>query len=157
MPGGMTTTFFLQPKLQDSAGKTLSDNFYWLSTVPDTAGVRAERGEVYRSAPKSVADMTALSKLPPVTVTQTGRFEKKGAETIGNVTVANTTDKLALAVHLAVNKGKDGEEILPSYWEDNYFSLMPGEKRSVTVRFATEELGSAVPVITVDGWNVPKR
>jgi exo-1,4-beta-D-glucosaminidase len=157
VPGGLTTTFFLQLKLQDSAGKTLSDNFYWLSTVPDTAGVRAERGEVFRNTPKSVADLTALSKLPPVTVTQTSRFEKKDVETLGYVTVANTTDKLAFAVHLAVNKGKDGEEILPSYWQDNYFSLMPGEKRSVTVRFATEELGNATPVTIVDGWNVSKR
>ncbi len=156
-PSGLTTTHFLQLKLQDAAGKLLSDNFYWLSTVPDVQGPRSEKGEVYRSNPKSVADLTALSKLPPADVKHTARFEKKGEETIGYVTVENASDKLALALRLLVNKGKAGEEVLPSYWEDNYFSLLPGEKRTVSVRFATTELGAAVPEVSVDGWNVPKK
>jgi Exo-beta-D-glucosaminidase Ig-fold domain len=29
---------------------------------------------------------------------------------------------------LKVNRGQNGEEILPVLWEDNYVSLMPGEK-----------------------------
>jgi exo-1,4-beta-D-glucosaminidase len=70
------------------------------------------------------------------------------------VTVKNTSDKLALAIHLVVTRGKGGEEILPSYWGDNYFSLMPGEKRIVKVRFTFEDLGSDPPVITLDGWNL---
>jgi exo-1,4-beta-D-glucosaminidase len=156
-PSGLTTTFFLQLKLQDAAGKTLSDNLYWLSTVPDVPGPRTERGEAYSSKPKSVADLTALNKLPQANVTQTSRFEKKGAETVGYVTVENASDKLALALRLLVSKGKEGEEILPSYWDDNYFSLLPGEKRTVNVRFATAELGAALPVVSIDGWNATKK
>jgi len=156
-PADLTTTFFLQLKLQDATGKVVSDNFYWLSAVPDTPGTKSQKGELYTNTPKSVADLSALGKLPQAGVTQGSRFEKKGSETIGYVMVENPSGRLALAIHLAVSKGKGGEEILPSYWEDNYFSLLPSEKREVTVWFATEELGGATPVITLDGWNITKR
>ena len=60
-------------------------------------------------------------------------------------------------MRLRVNKGQDGEEILPVIWQDNYISLLPGEKREVTATYATRLLGSATPVVAVDGLNtVPK-
>jgi exo-1,4-beta-D-glucosaminidase len=57
-------------------------------------------------------------------------------------------------VRLKVNKGAGGEEILPVIWEDNYFSLLPGEKREVTATYRTSELGAATPKVEVSGWNV---
>jgi exo-1,4-beta-D-glucosaminidase len=38
-------------------------------------------------------------------------------------------------------------------WEDNYVSLLPGEKRELTARYRTSELGSAKPYVEVKGWN----
>jgi hypothetical protein len=32
-------------------------------------------------------------------------------------------------VHLKITRGEGGEEVVPIYWEDNYFSLLPGEQR----------------------------
>src|SRR5207248_581193 len=37
---------------------------------------------------------------------------------------------------------------------DNYFSLLPGEKKSVTVRFDSSSLRGATPELVVDGWNL---
>ena len=34
-------------------------------------------------------------------------------------------------MRLKVNKGKGGDEVLPVLWEDNYVSLLPGEKREI--------------------------
>jgi len=53
-----------------------------------------------------------------------------------------------------VSKGNGGEEIVPVIWEDNYISLMPGEKRELTASYRTSELGNAKPVVEVNGWNV---
>jgi len=50
--------------------------------------------------------------------------------------------------------GRDGEEILPVLWDDNYFSLLPGESREVTATFATQDAGRAKPTLEVGGWNV---
>ena len=150
-PSDITKTFFLSLKLADSAGKIVSDNFYWLSTVPEIPGPQGSRNGVFFIDAKSAPDYTALNQLAPVRLTPACRFEQKGSETIGYVTVENNTANLAFQTHLAVTKGPNGEEVTPCYWQDNYFSLLPGEKRELTVRFATEDLGGAAPFVRLDG------
>ena len=152
-PGDITKTFFLSLKLADGAGKIVSDNFYWLSTVPEIPGAQGSRNGVFFIDAKSAPDYTALNQLAPVRLTPVYRFEPKGSETIGYVTVENNTAKLAFQTHLAVTKGPNGEEVTPCYWQDNYFSLLPGEKRELTVRFATEDMGGAAPFVRLDGWS----
>ena len=66
----------------------------------------------------------------------------------------NPSKSLAFFVRLKVDKGIKGEEILPVVWEDNYISLMPGEKREVTATYRASELGTAKPAVEVSGWNV---
>jgi len=56
-------------------------------------------------------------------------------------------------VRLKVTKGAGGEEILPVIWQDNYISLLPGEKRDVTAIYRSAELGTATPTVEVSGWN----
>ena len=55
---------------------------------------------------------------------------------------------------MKVQKGFKGQEILPVVWEDNYISLLPGEKREVTATYRASELGTEKPVVSVNGWNV---
>ena len=57
-------------------------------------------------------------------------------------------------MRLKVAKGKGGDEILPVLWQDNYVSLLPGEKRELTATYRVKELGAAQPVVEVSGWNV---
>jgi exo-1,4-beta-D-glucosaminidase len=57
-------------------------------------------------------------------------------------------------LRLRVVKGTGGDEVLPSLWSDNYVSLLPGEKRELTVRFAADALAGAQPVVALSGWNV---
>ena len=70
------------------------------------------------------------------------------------MTLENPSKSLAFFVRLKVNKGKGGDEILPVLWQDNYFSLLPGEKREVTATYRAQELGTAQPAVEVSGWNV---
>ena len=71
-----------------------------------------------------------------------------------SVSLENPSKALAFLVHLAVRKGPGGEEVLPVLWEDNYVTLLPGEKRELTATYAPKDLGAATPVVTVDGWNI---
>jgi exo-1,4-beta-D-glucosaminidase len=57
-------------------------------------------------------------------------------------------------VRLKVDKGSHRDEILPVIWQDNYISLLPGEKREVTATYRASELGASKPVVEVSGWNV---
>ena len=79
---------------------------------------------------------------------------KPGEEEITRVVIENPSNSLAFFVRLKVDKGVKGDEILPVLWQDNYISLLPGEKREVTATYRASELGTAKPAVEVSGWNV---
>jgi exo-1,4-beta-D-glucosaminidase len=102
----------------------------------------------------SFADYTALAELPKVKLQVSERTERKGEESITHVTLENPGKTLAFFIRLKVNKGSHGEEILPVVWQDNYISLLPGEKREISATYRTSELGAADAVVRISGWNV---
>jgi exo-1,4-beta-D-glucosaminidase len=154
LPGiaGLSPTYFVVLRLQDSSGKMVGSNLYWLSTKPET--LDWEKSNWYTTPTSSYADYTALSQLPKIKLKVTDHTERKNEEAVTHVTLENLSKSLAFFVRLKVNKGKGGEEILPVVWQENYISLLPGEKREVTASYRTQELGTAQPAIEVSGWNV---
>ena len=56
---------------------------------------------------------------------------KPSSEGLYKITVSNPTDKVAFMIRL-VAKNQNGELICPAYWSDNYFSLAPGDSRTIT-------------------------
>jgi exo-1,4-beta-D-glucosaminidase len=144
--------YFLVLRLQDASGKVVGTNFYWLSTKPET--LDWEKSNWYTTPTTQFADYTALSKLPKVALKTTSQTVRQGDESVTHVTLENPSKTLAFFVRLKVSKGKGSEEIVPVIWEDNYISLMPGEKRELTATYRTSALGTAKPVVEVSGWNV---
>ncbi len=82
------------------------------------------------------------------------RSEREGEEEVTRVTVENPGKSLAFFVRLKLDKGKGGEEILPVVWQDNYISLLPGEKREITATYRAGSLGTFKPEVEISGWNV---
>jgi exo-1,4-beta-D-glucosaminidase len=149
---GLSNTYFLVLKLEDSTGKLVGSNFYWLSTKPET--LDWAKSTWWMTPTASYADFTAISQLPKVKLKATDRTERKGEDAITHVTLENPSKSLAFFVRLKVAKGAKGEEILPVVWQDNYISLLPGERREVTATYRARELGAAKPVVEISGWNV---
>ena len=156
-PDHLTSTYFVKLTLEDAAGKPVSANFYWLSTQPDTLGKPKPGSDWYYTPTKQFADFTALKTLPTVEVKVSARTESKGTENITRVTVENPSKALAFFVHLKVNQAKDGEEILPVIWEDNYFPLLPGEKREISATYDAGQRQGGKAVVEVGGWNVKPK
>ncbi len=149
---GLSSTYFVVLRLEDASGKLVGSNFYWLSTKPET--LDWEKSTEFVTPTLSYADFTALSQLPKVELNVTSRTERKGTDAITHVTVENPGKDLAFFVRLKVDKGAGGEEVLPVIWEDNYISLLPGEKREISATYRASQLGGAKPVVEVSGWNV---
>jgi len=152
-PEGLSTTYFLKLELHNAAGKLISDNLYWLSTKPDTLDWAGRSDTVY-TPQKDFGDLTGLNKLPKAKVTITKSMPSNGPTHSMTVSVANNGDSVAFMVHPRLTRGKDGDDVVPVFWSDNYFSLLPGEKKSVTVQFDSSSLARATPELIVDGWNV---
>ncbi len=149
---GLSPTHFLDLRLTDANGKLVGSNFYWLSTKPET--IDWANSTWWTTPTASYADFTALSQLPKVKLRTTGRTEVKTDEAVTHVIIENPNKSLAFFVRVKVVKGKGGEEILPVIWQDNYISLLPGEKREITATYRASELGAAKPAIEVSGWNI---
>jgi exo-1,4-beta-D-glucosaminidase len=154
-PRGLSKSHFLVLTLQDDTGEEVSSNLYWLSTVPDVEGTKGySRDRGFYIRPKSVADHRDLMKLPQVQLDMDYQIEDAAPEKAAVVRLNNSSENLAFFVHLAVTQGEDGPEVAPVYWSDNYFSLLPGQEKSVRGVFADEDLQGASAVVKLDGWNV---
>jgi exo-1,4-beta-D-glucosaminidase len=149
---GLSPTYFLALQITDSSGKTLGSNFYWLSTKQET--MDWAKSTWYMTPTLSYADYTALSQLPKVKLNITHHSERQEENEITHVTLENPSKSLAFFVRLKVDQGKGGEEILPVLWQDNYVTLLPGEKREIAATYRASQLGAAKPAVEVSGFNV---
>jgi exo-1,4-beta-D-glucosaminidase len=143
---GLSTTYFVKLELRDKAGALASSNFYWLSTKPDVSNWQAGNG---RYTPlSSYADLKGLETLPKAQLKLSSRPEAKGADEVEHVTVENPTGQMAFFVHLRVMAGD--KEVAPVIWEDNYVTLMPGEKRDISATVHRKDLRGLKPTVTFD-------
>jgi exo-1,4-beta-D-glucosaminidase len=144
-------TYFVKLDLYDSTGKNVSTNFYWLSTKKDVLDWK--NTQWWATPTISYADMTGINKLSRVKLKAAASSRRNGANGKTVITVETPTHSLALAVELRLAKAKGGDDVLPALWQDNYFALMPGEKREITVSYRSADAG-AHPQVEVRGWNI---
>jgi len=76
-------------------------------------------------------------------------------ETRWTLQVTNVTNKMAFFIRPQVIV--DGEEVLPSFWNDNYFSLAPSEATTVTVSCPLVKVNGKKPGLKISGWNVSEQ
>ena len=141
----ISKTYFLRLRLTDDGGGERSRNFYWLSTQEDVLDWNNTKW--YYTPTTTHADLTALTSLPPTTVAVKPTFGSGEAR----VSVRNEGRALAFQVRLKLVDPTDGKEILPVYWDDNYFELFPGETREIRVRYGAT---ARQPRVEVEAWNV---
>ena len=138
IPKDITKVFFLKLELADATGKQVSSNFYWLCADGDEK-----------------ADFTDLNKLPEANINVTASdLRKEGNKCMITVTIENPGTGLAFAVNPRILKLTSKEPVLPVFWEDNYVSLLPKEKRVLQVEFDLKDLSGEKALLKVDGWNV---
>ena len=123
--------YFIRLRLAEN-GQTVSENTYVESREPD--------------------HWQALCQLPKVRVDSEQSFRREGETIIGKVTLTNNADSPALMLRLNL-KGSDGEQILPVIYSDNYFHLMPGERKTVTVSYRAEDGRGVKPQVALTWFN----
>ena len=145
-----TAAYFVDLRLNDSDGRPLSNNFYWLSTKMDAL---SDSSTWYMTPVKNYADFSALRSMPQSAVTVRASSSRSSGVGTTTVTLKNPTKAIAFFLRLQV-LGKGGEEALPVSWEDNYITLLPGETRTISARYNVRDLGGGTPRVQVTGWNV---
>ena len=127
---------FVKLQLRDSAGKVVSDNFYW-------------RGPASREI-----ELKDLGSLPTVQLDATVKRTNADGKCRLEVTLRNPTAAVALMSHLQLRRQSSGQRVLPVFYSDNYVSLLPKETKTVILEAAAADLKGDQPLVVLDGWNV---
>jgi beta-galactosidase/beta-glucuronidase len=138
--GGEGGVRFLRLRLRGRDEKNVSENFYWL----------AHPG----------LDFQALASLPQASVgAELVSMEEKEGQAQITWRIDNTGTSLAFFVRARLLEGSDGPEILPAFWNDNFFSLLPEESRTLSVCAPSASLNSRPEdlLLELSGMNVPSR
>ena len=116
-------------------GKTLSDNFYI-------------NGKEY-------GNHQAMKQMEKADVRSEVKFGK-GEDGVwtGTVTLENRSSVPAIMIRLNVVGRRDGEQILPMFYGDNYFSLMPGEVKEVSLKWYEADTRGNRPRVRITGYNL---
>ncbi len=132
---GIKEACFVVMNLKDAGGKTISHNVYWLSPGDDFSSLNTIKG--------TQVQVKVL------------KIEKETSESKWTLQVSNTSNRLAFFVRPQLME--NGEEVMPSYWTGNYFTLAPKETITVSVSAPVAKLGGGEPTVLVEGWNVEKQ
>lgn len=138
---------FLQLRLE-RRGQVLARNSYVLTPQED---VHDWAHSTWYDTPISrYADFRPLLKMKQTAVSLEKTWTAEGDLL---VTVTNTGSAMAFQLRLAA-RAADGSLLCPVFWEDNWMTLAPGERRTLRCTLPVEEAGR-LDRITVSGWNVP--
>ena len=147
--------YFVKLVLFDKNQSVLSTNFYWLPKTLSTYNWSDEdqQKHPYYIGVTSYEDLSMLNQLQKVhlNASASSSIHSEGKDV--RAEVRNPSKSLAFQIHLSIVEGKSGEEILPVLWDDNYFSLMPGESRSVIAHYSPVANAGQLR-LEVDGWNI---
>lgn len=143
--------YFIRLELKDGAGKVLSLNSY---AVPMRNDVACASHAWNRSGTFQVGDLTQLNHLPEVDLKLTQVNKKNdGNKTALTYRVENPTKTIAYSVELKAYTGKDKKMLVaPVFYDDNLFTLFPGETRNIDISYNRSDLKTDA-FVTVNCYN----
>jgi exo-1,4-beta-D-glucosaminidase len=143
--------YFVRCELLDRTGEVITENVYWQSQRKDDVG-DPNADFAFELRQESWADMTPLNTMARVPLDVTAQRRVNGAgQSVVSINLANPTTRVAFFQRAEVTATRDGDEILPIQYSDNYVTVFPGE---------TVELEAVVPSplvtanwVRVSGYN----
>ncbi|HEX7366078.1 MAG TPA: glycoside hydrolase family 2 TIM barrel-domain containing protein, partial [Pelobium sp.] len=132
LPADLPNNYLVRLILKDKNGNIISDNDYWKHN-------------------RKASNFLALNDLtnPDLNIKVTATKKTESVQTY--FTITNNSSVPAVAVKLNLKSCSTKEIILPAYFSDGYFTLLPGESRKIKVEYPNQDK----PVeIAVDGYNI---
>ena len=143
-PENISQVHFIKLKLYNEKGKEISSNFYWRSN-DKYEGKKTLTGPT-SSGFEDIAKLKQVQlKVSYKTYQQNGRFYIEAR-------IKNPTNALAFFTQLQL-LDEYNKPVRPSFYTDNFFSLLPGESKTIVIDTDQSKLPSS-PLFVVKGWNV---
>ena len=148
---GLTPLHFVRLKLAED-GRTVSENTYLRSLA--TYEVPGFSFGPFHVPAYTESDCRAIRTLPKVALHAATTARREGDRWVLRTEVGNESKTPALMVRLKAVRETSGDRILPALYEDNYFTLMPGERRRLRTEVNDADTRGERPAIAVGGFNV---
>ena len=136
---GLPEVYCVRLQLRTQREVLLSENVYWESSLP-------EKKRNFR----------AFNNLPAISLVGSGTSVASPNQVNGSVSLRNPRKSVALQIKLNLRDAETGLRILPAYFSDGYFSLMPGEEKVVAFETPRDKVLRKY-VVSVEGYNVARQ
>jgi hypothetical protein len=141
----ITSVQFIRLILADEKGKMVANSFYWRSND-------AYLGKKTMTGP-ATAGFEPLATMKKVSLQTKVSINKKDKWNSIELDIKNPSKEIAFFTQIQLLDGND-KPIRPSFYTDNFFSLMPGETKHISIETSEENLIHGNPKIVVKGYNV---
>lgn len=139
-PADLSQVHFIKLVLKDASGKQVAESFYWQS--------KDEYKGAWTMTGPAVSGFEDINKLEKVKL---NCFTSLAGETI-TVKVTNPTKTLSFFTQLKL-QNEYGKSVSPAFYSDNFFSLLPGESKTITIKFSKEDVPGREVHAIIDGFN----
>jgi hypothetical protein len=147
-PEDITQVHFIKLRLKDEKGREVSSNFYWRSNDK-------YEGKETLTGPTS-SGFEDLVGLKQARLKTSYKVRKDDNRFFVDITMKNISGSIAFFNQIQLLDTKYSP-IRPSFYTDNFFSLLPGESKSVTIETEEKNLDGSVPLLVIKGWNMEKK
>ena len=148
-PENISPVHFIKLRLLDEEGQQVGSNFYWRSddvyegkktmTGPATSGF------------ETISDLDRAS----VTVSKMNVRTDDRSNYI-DLTLKNSRKAISFFTQIQW-LDSEGKPVRPSYYTDNFFSMLPGETRKITIETAGRDLPAGEYTLVVKGFNTARQ
>ncbi|HBC78780.1 MAG TPA: hypothetical protein DCZ51_09120 [Bacteroidales bacterium] len=149
---GLDKAYFIDLRITSGNPEPLAINQYLLSATKDE--IDWNRTTWFYSPTKKQQNLLQINDLPDVKLVSDFIFTPANDKMNLTIELENPSDHLALSVELMVLDADSGHFIAPVYLEDNYFSLLPGEKRKIEGYCYIDDLVNKSLKLKVSGLNI---
>lgn len=137
-PKGLSKVYFVKLELK-RGNEIISRNLYTRGFNRDSTG--------------GFGDLKQLMNLPKIQLSSQTKVVKNNNQWFLTTTLTNNTKFPAFNTRLEVVGTSDRKRILPVIFSDNYMTLLPREKRVITMELKNEDTRGEKPAVIIEGFN----
>ena len=147
-PAKTTSIQFIKLRLFDAHNNQVGSNFYWRSS-------NTYKGRNALTGP-ATAGFQDINKLDQTTIDVNYTTSVESGKHFITLDLKNTGKTLSFFTQIQWLDDK-GRPVRPSFYSDNFMSLLPGESQSVTIETAVANLSEASYSLVVKGINISTK
>lgn len=132
--------YFIDVILRNNKGEVIDKEIYW----------RAKNDPLYGTQ----GSFKAMNNMAKVKLNMSSSLMTNNGNSKVIVKLENPTSNLAFFTRLKIYSKKSQKLLQPCFYSDNYFSLRPSEKKTVTLEYDPADLCGENPVLIMEGWNM---